>query len=60
MCLVHGGAGANILSKSLFAYLAGMSAANIIVGIEEVADECVKAVLEKVGAVVSSYDTHVL
>ena len=46
--LVQGGAGANILSKSVYAYLSGMSAADIIVDIEEVADYELKELIQKV------------
>lgn len=48
MALVHGGGGANILCKSVYMYLSGMSAADIIVKIEEVDDCETQELLRKV------------
>ena len=48
MALVQGGGGANIFCKSVYMYLSGMSAADIIVKVTEVGDFEVEELLQKV------------
>ena len=48
MALVQGGGGANIFCKSVYTYLSGMSAADILVKISEVGDFEVEELLQKV------------
>ena len=48
MALVQGAGGANIFCESVYTYISGMSAADIIVKIDEVNDESLKELLQKV------------
>lgn len=52
MALVHGGSAVHLLSPSVFNYLSGLKPCNIIVGIEEVPDDHIRMVLEKVKSVI--------
>ena len=48
MALVHGSGALWLFSPSVFSYMCGMSASDIIVDTKEVSDTSVTAVLEKV------------
>ena len=48
MCLVHGGIGFHVLSRSTLDYICGREIADIIVPVEEVGDIQVKELLDKV------------
>ena len=48
MAFVHRGGALRLFSPSVFSYMCGMSASDIIVDTNEVSDPLVKAVLEKV------------
>lgn len=48
MFLVHGGSPVRILSPSVYGYMRGLKPCDIIVGIDEVPDDNVQDILNKV------------
>jgi len=48
MALVHGGSAIQVLSPSVFNYLAGMKPLDIIVDIDEILEAAVRDILQKV------------
>ncbi len=48
MTLVHGGSAIGMLSPSVFNFLSGMNPGDILVSLDEVPDEELRSVLEKV------------
>ena len=48
MALAQGGAGFHILAPSVFNYISSMSLSDIVVCVEEVADDTVKELVQKV------------
>ena len=48
MALVHGGGALQLLSPSVFNYMCGMNASDIIVELKEISDPFVRNILEKV------------
>ena len=49
MALVHGGGALNVFAPSVYNFMYAMKACDIVVSCEEVADEGVRDLLDKVG-----------
>ena len=50
MALVHGGGAVGVLSRSVFNFISGMEAVDIVVDVDEVPEAVDRDVLTKVGA----------
>lgn len=60
MALVQGGGAATILCKSVYMYISGMNAADIIVKVEEVADHDIQELLVKVRKLLNMQNIAIL